>query len=260
MGALNPKLNKRDIFLSSLFIKSKIKLDQIDFEDFFTSNECGDYLQAGRMQPYTHDAKKGILVSTADIIADLPNSKSQSSNSIFGKILFIDKKTRELIIYSKGHRNTQGLTVFKDNIFATEHGPRGGDEINKIIFGQNYGWPISSYGTPYDQKVENKFKYNHEDFNFIEPIYAFVPSIGISEMIPVPEGFIQQENINNLFFITSLNGKSIYLIKFDNDYERVLFAEKILIGERIRDIKYFKSENMFLLALESSERLGILKN
>ena len=254
---LDPEINECQYFK---ILKTNLDLDNIVFEDFFVSNECGDYIQAGRMQPYVYNNKSGILVSTADIIADLPNSKSQSLDSIFGKILFIEKDTKELIIYSKGHRNTQGLTLFKDIILATEHGPRGGDEINKIIYGGNYGWPISSYGTPYDQKVENKFKYDHEKFNFIEPIYAFVPSIGISEIIPVPEGFIKQEGISNLFFVTSLNGKSIFLIKFDNKYEKVIFAEKILIGERIRDIKYLKSKNSFLLSLETSERLGILKN
>ena len=254
---LDPEINECQYFK---ILKTNLDLDNIVFEDFFVSNECGDYIQAGRMQPYVYNNKSGILVSTADIISDLPNSKSQSLDSIFGKILFIEKDTKELIIYSKGHRNTQGLTLFKDIILATEHGPRGGDEINKIIYGGNYGWPISSYGTPYDQKVENKFKYDHKKFNFIEPIYAFVPSIGISEIIPVPEGFIKQEGISNLFFVTSLNGKSIFLIKFDNKYEKVIFAEKILIGERIRDIKYLKSKNSFLLSLETSERLGILKN
>ena len=45
-----------------------------------------------------------------------------------------------------GHRNPQGLLVFDNIVLSTEHGPRGGDEINKIMFGKNYGWPISSYG------------------------------------------------------------------------------------------------------------------
>ncbi len=53
-------------------------------------------------------------------------------------------------IWSYGHRNPQGLTVAPDgNIFAIEHGPKGGDEINRIRKGRNYGWPVISYGTHY---------------------------------------------------------------------------------------------------------------
>ena len=146
----------------------------------------------------------------------------------------------------KGHRNTR-LTLFKDIILATEHGPEG-DEINKIFIKVTTA-SISSYGTPYDQKVENKFKYDHEKFNFIEPI-RFYSTIGISEISSW--GFIKQEDISNLF-VTSLNGKSIFLINLIIPW-KVALAEKILIGERIRDIKYL-NQKIASSYLETSERL-----
>ena len=55
----------------------------------------------------------------------------------------------EYNIFSLGHRNPQGLVVKDDFIFSLEHGPQGGDELNIILKGKNYGWPITSYGTRY---------------------------------------------------------------------------------------------------------------
>ena len=83
---------------------------------------------------------------------------AQDENSIFGKTLLIDLETKEYkIIFTKGHRNPQRLYYDKqDNIIvSTEHGPYGGDEINILKIGKNYGWPIASYGEKYP-KFDNK--------------------------------------------------------------------------------------------------------
>ena len=158
---------------------------------------------------------------------------------------------------SKGHRNPQGLLVDKSNIISTEHGPRGGDEINKIELGGNYGWPIASYGGSYFDK-DLKYKKNHKDNGFIEPIFSFVPSIGISEIIKIPESF--SETWKNNFLITSLNGRSFYRIKFSDELNKILFSEQIFIGERIRDIKYDFNLELILIALESEGNLGLIRN
>ena len=69
-----------------------------------------------------------------------------------------------------------GLVVNEDNsIIATENGPRGGDEINKIIFGGNYGWPVASYGRRYDSDYEDNplnYKEDHFGYGFKEPIFS----------------------------------------------------------------------------------------
>ena len=69
----------------------------------------------------------------------------------------------------------------------------------------------------------------------------YVPSIGISEIIRLPNNF-SNHFIDN-FLIASLNGKSIFRIKFDKNYNKILFSEKIFIGDRIRDIKYHNETN-----------------
>ena len=83
---------------------------------------------------------------------------AQNKNSTTGKILLIDKNSRKYEVISLGHRNPQGLQYLKEFniVINSEHGPKGGDEINfNQLFTdlpKNFGWPISSYGTPYDKK------------------------------------------------------------------------------------------------------------
>ena len=86
-----------------------------------------------------------------------------------------------------------------------------------------------------------------------------MPSIGISELILLPNTFNKKWNNNAL--ITSLNGRSIYRAQFQDDkYDKILYLEKIYIGERIRDIKYLKKLNLIILALETTGNVGIIKN
>lgn len=84
-------------------------------------------------------------------------------------------------IYSYGHRNPQGM--IKDpatgNMWAHEHGPRGGDEINEIVAGNNYGWPVISYGINYNGTV---FTTETEREGMEQPKHYWVPSIGPSGM------------------------------------------------------------------------------
>ena len=83
---------------------------------------------------------------------------SQKKDYLYGKIIRF-KKQLDIIdqsnlikpqIFTSGHKNPQGLTSIKDKIFSIEHGPQGGDEINLIMKNKNYGWPIVSYGTEYN--------------------------------------------------------------------------------------------------------------
>jgi glucose/arabinose dehydrogenase len=237
--------------------KAKINNDYLEFEKILDSNECGITIQGGRIQNINILDKKGILLTTGANIPDLPSHSAQNNESIFGKILFIDTKSGELKIFSKGHRNPQGLLVIDDLVLSTEHGPKGGDEINKIILGKNYGWPISSYGESYAND-DLKYHKSHIENNFEEPIFSFVPSIGISEIISLPNSF--NTNWQNNFLISSLNGKSLYRIKFNNSFSKIFYIEKIFIGQRIRDLKYDSSLNIILLSLEDNGELGIIKS
>ena len=210
-----------------------------------------------RTKEYVYNDNPGLLVTTHNDVPDNSTNNPQDEKSLYGKILHIDYFSKKISIISKGHRNSQGLFVDGSLILSTEHGPQGG-EINKIIVGGNYGWPIASMANliMMNKKIYTK---NHEKFDFIEPIFSFVPSIAISEIVKIPRKFYSIDELNNIFFVSSLNGRSLYFIKFDNQYKKLIFIQKIFIGERIRDIIYIEKLNIFLLALEETFSLGALK-
>lgn len=90
---------------------------------------------------------------------------------------FVQTKGAIKSIWSWGHRNPQGLTVHPDTgeIWSTEHGPRGGDEVNIILKGQNYGWPLATYGMDYDgTMITDKTALE----GTVQPLLYWVPSIG----------------------------------------------------------------------------------
>jgi len=240
--------------------KAKLNLNFLKFDNIFKPTECGDMVSSGKMAFYEHEDNEGLLISTAEHPYDKPNNNPQVNESIYGKILFFDFKTGDYLIFSKGHRNISGLIVKNNKILSTEHGPKAGDEINKILFNSNYGWPIASYGEKYKPKDKEKTYYikDHESLGFEEPIFVFTPSLGISQIIELPNNFSHRFKEN--FIIASLNGRSIHRVKFDKDYNRILFNEKIFIGQRIRDLNYSPELNAILLALEEKGEIGIITN
>ena len=237
---------------------AKINFSELKFENFFKSKSCGENLNAGRMKVFKHNEKDGLLLTVGGEKLNEATDAPQNLESDIGKILFIDFKDKEKIIFSLGHRNPQGLFVDNKVIIATEHGPRGGDEINKIEFKKNYGWPIASYGYAYKMEKNQNRKYlkDHQEDKFKEPIFSFVPSIGISEIIKIPDEFHKDWKDN--FLISSLNAGSLYRVKFNKNFNKVLYMEKIFINSRIRDLKYSKNINSIILALEDFTEIGIL--
>ena len=241
-------------------VSAEINFTNMKFKNFFTSDACGLNLNAGRMKIYNHKGELGLLTTLGGEKINQPSNQPQNLNSDIGKILFINLDNRKKIIFSLGHRNPQGLLIENDIILSTEHGPAGGDEINKIIFGKNYGWPISSYGKQYShvkKNIKKKYFKSHSDYGFQEPIYSFVPSIGISQIIKIPNGF--SKDWENNFLLASLNGASLYRIKFDETFNSIIYIEKIFINRRIRDLKYSKKNNAIILALEDWQEIGVLK-
>ena len=128
---------------------------------------------------------------------------AQDRESMFGKILEISKSDLDKIIkdengnlevqiYTLGHRNPQGFTNVNGSLFSVEHGPKGGDELNRIIKNRNYGWPEVSYGTQYVYDERGKaYEINHEKNGFEEPLFALVPSVGISAVNKCPTNLIK---------------------------------------------------------------------
>ena len=114
---------------------------------------------------------------------------AQINSSLFGKTVIIKNeylnidqldsiKKEDLEIFTKGHKNPQGLTLIEEKIYSVEHGPQGGDELNLLEQGKNYGWPIVSYGTLYN----NGKGFLKRNNSTISPIFTFLPSIAPSSI------------------------------------------------------------------------------
>ncbi len=142
-------------------------------------------------------------------------------------------------IFSYGHRNPQGAAIRPggDELWVTEHGPQGGDEINKIVAGGNYGWPVVSYGCNYGDPVSDACRIGggvHAP-NYIEPVSYWVPvSIAPSGMIfYTGAGFPQWKG--NLF-VGALVGTALWRVELNEDQE--VLRERLFFepNERIRDV------------------------
>lgn len=136
-------------------------------------------------------------------------------------------------IWSYGHRNPQGLMFHPESwaLYAHEHGPRGGDEVNIVQKGKNYGWPRITYGINYDGSVITNDK---EKAGMEQPIHYWVPSIApcgmtflFSDKYPEWQG--------NLF-VGALAGQTLARLEIRDG--KVVKEERMLNGMgRIRDVK-----------------------
>ncbi|NJB37669.1 PQQ-dependent sugar dehydrogenase [Croceivirga sp. JEA036] len=145
---------------------------------------------------------------------------------------FVNSSKAKKAIYSYGHRNPQGLTFHPKTkeLWSHEHGPRGGDEINIIQRGKNYGWPQITYGINYSgTKITDKTAQNGME----QPIHYWVPSIAPCDMLFVT-GSIYPEWEGNLL-VGSLAFQYLERLIFENN--KVVRREKLLDGiGRVRSL------------------------
>lgn len=144
--------------------------------------------------------------------------------------------------YSYGHRNPQGMAMNPATgmIWTHEHGPRGGDELNIIYPGRNYGWPILSYGINYSG---TSFAEGTEREGMESPINYWVPSIAPSGM-----AFVTSDNYPDWkghLIVGSLKFNNVELLKLDGD--RVVGIEKVLEGiGRVRSVEEGPDGNIYI--------------
>ncbi|SIQ79521.1 PQQ-dependent sugar dehydrogenase [Maribacter ulvicola] len=146
---------------------------------------------------------------------------------------FINEKGAKTAIYSYGHRNPQGLIKhpLTGEIWDNEHGPRGGDEINIIKKGANYGWPLVTYGINYGgTPITDKTKMQGME----QPIHYWVPSIAPSGMEFVTSD--KYKNWKGSLLVGSLAFQ--YLERLVMDGNKVVTREKLMDGMgRVRGVK-----------------------
>jgi cytochrome c2 len=203
----------------------------------------GGHQVGGRLQLLDTDH---LLVTIGDHERDGVLAKeivSQADAVSYGKTVLVDLRTGASGVYTKGHRNPQGLHIdAHGTIWSTEHGPRGGDELNVIVQGQNYGWPMVTYGTDYDRLPWPQFRANGSSEAFQEPVYAWVPSIGVSSLTSVRTRVLGAWQDDLL--VSSLRDKAIWRVHVVD--RRIASMERIDIGERIRDIEQDRDGRLVL--------------
>jgi aldose sugar dehydrogenase len=140
-------------------------------------------------------------------------------------------------VHSSGHRNPQGMVTLGKQVYSIDHGPKGGDEINLLEAGKNYGWPLYSFGSTY-QGVPHK---PHGDpAQFTEPLFAFIPSIAPSDITECPASLSARYAPMNCVLITSLRGMSLFVGLIDSQH-RVVSLERIAVDMRLRE--FFRLPN-----------------
>ncbi len=158
---------------------------------------------------------------------------AQDPAASYGKSLLIDLASGASEVFTMGHRNPQGLYVAPDGrIWSTEHGPKGGDELNLLQAGNNYGWPIVTYGTQYRSNTwpRNPSQGRHD--GYVKSVFAWVPSIGIANVIGVEKDLFPAWQGDLL--IASLRDMTLYRVRVDGQH--VSLVEPIPLGVRARDL------------------------
>ena len=153
-------------------------------------------------------------------------------------------------IWSYGHRNAQGLAIhpLTRQIWEAEHGPRGGDEVNIILKGHNYGWPVITYGKNYSGTIISRL--THKE-GMDQPIFHWTPSIAVCG-IAFYDGDQFPEWKNNLL-ATSLKFERLHRVELDGlnmVKDEIIFEA----GSRVRDVE-IGPNGMIYVALEDPGRI-----
>lgn len=168
-------------------------------------------------------------------------------------------------IWSYGHRNPQGAALHPSTgeLWTNEHGPQGGDEVNRILAGRNYGWPVISYGQEYGTTTpvgEGTAKAGMEQpVSRWEMIDGSTWVSGLKSSI-APSGMAfftgsTPPHWNGSLFLGALAGKALWRLQLDGHH--VVGRERLLTGlnERIRDVRQGPDGHLWLLTDGSSGRL-----
>jgi glucose/arabinose dehydrogenase len=153
-------------------------------------------------------------------------------------------------IWSLGHRNPQGAAIHPGTgeLWLSEHGPQGGDEINRVVAGGNYGWPIRSYGCPYGAPVGDACRVGGGTHapTYVEPVSYWVPTSIAPSGLMFYTGDRFPEWQGNAF-VGALAGQALWRVALNGNTEVArerLFAG---LGERIRCVRQGPDGWIYLL-------------
>jgi glucose/arabinose dehydrogenase len=196
---------------------------------------------------------------------DVIKAEILKRDSVFGKVLKFSSKLSDYEIYSAGHRNAQGLyySIDSNRLYESEHGSLGGDEINILENGIDYGWPEVAYGRAYGWLFASGEKnpdtvpgteFNtvlKEKYGFVrgthpkyaKPLLSWYPSVAVGALKQVSNTSVLTEWRSSLLVATFAD-KGMHRIEMLNN--RVVLDEQIDMGGRVRDFEITNSGMLFI--------------
>jgi glucose/arabinose dehydrogenase len=209
-----------------------------------------------------------LLVTTGERSIAEGRKQAQQMHSAFGKVVrimpdgsipkdnpFVGRDGALPEIFSLGHRNVQAAALHPTTgeLWIVDHGARGGDEINVVRAGKNYGWPIITYGVEYSGGKIGEGLTQREGLE--QPLYFWDPSIAPSGMAFYTADLIPEWK--GSLFVGALAGK--HLARLTLDGERVVGEERLLVDRgRIRDVRVGPDGAVYVLTDESPGELLML--
>jgi glucose/arabinose dehydrogenase len=183
---------------------------------------------AGRIEVINENA---AYITTGDLGFRSINDR-QARGWLGGVFRITKEKTRQL---SEGHRNPQGILRIGNSLYISEHGPRGGDEINLIENGKDYGWPFVTFGQPYSSGDYVRPDSTGTHAGYKKPLISWVPSVAPTELVRLPK-VAQWGDMRGAIVMGTLAQESLIFIERTSK-RKMKEVERHYIGERIRDLE-----------------------
>lgn len=169
---------------------------------------------------------------------------------------FRSQRDAKAEIWSYGHRNPQGMAwnPWTNDLWLAEHGPQGGDELNRIQPGANYGWPLRTHGQGYDGQPIPEAS-TTPITGLIEPFHYWSVSPAISGM-----AFYNDERVpdwQHSLFVGALKEQALIRLQFDEEDGHIIGEERLLqdLKQRIRDVRVGPDGYLYVLTDESDGQL-----
>ncbi|NLZ16167.1 MAG: PQQ-dependent sugar dehydrogenase [Desulfobulbaceae bacterium] len=201
----------------------------------FSHDQAYLYISSGDRQKF--NPAQDMSTNLGKVIRLYPDGTVPTNNPFYGQAAPSDE------IWSLGHRNILGMQFdSKGTLWAHEMGPRGGDELNVIIRGKNYGWPLVSNGRHYDGR-------NIPDHNtqpeFVPPEIAWTPVISPSSMSIYAGNVFPAWQDKGLF--SGLSSKSLVVVDFGDSSHKARELYRYELGTRIRNVTTTDDGRVYLL-------------
>ena len=231
-----PQYSQKNRCVSLVLYKYDLKLaatvSVVRGKQWFKSSPCVPISAvqhaAGRIEVID---KKNVYLTTGDL--GFPKIGDRKARGTLGSIYKVSSSAFERV--SQGHRNPQGVQLIGKDLYISEHGPRGGDEINLIDLGRDYGWPFVTYGQPYGSGdyVRPRKTGTHEGFT--KPLYYWVPSVAPTELILLPDD-PRWGSWSGQLVMGTLRENALIFLQLMSKRE-VGQVANVNVGERIRDLE-----------------------